>query len=201
MAPLGPGQRARWGLGPSLLPFALLVWTGCAASLGPTVGRTLSSDGATSAGGRLSERMYVWGDDGLVLGLDEEVLSRTDRGSCCDQWRVQAMGGFANLPLAYESRIGFEGGGLIGVGRIPVGDTPRYSFAPYLGGIAALPIRISRTKMPWNADDLVSDDWAIVPDITIAHFVPTEPEVDHSIRNEVSLGLALRVHLYSGALP
>ena len=169
---------------------------GCTAGIGATGARTWGDPHAASLGGKLGQRAYPWGDNAAVVGLEEQIMTRTESTACCEQWRVSALGGYAKLPMPYESRVGYEFVGMVGAARIPiaVGHSPALTF----GTEAALPIRLSPSAMPWEADRLLGRSLEFVPDVTLSGLAPTERA---TVRFDLAVGLSLRLHLYSGALP
>ncbi len=182
-----------------LRPWAIasaFTLAGCTAALGATGSQTLGSAGVSSVGAKAGGRLYIWGDDGVVIGAEEEVLARTDTGGCCDQWRVRGLLGVANEPMAHESPIGWEAAVHAGLARIPVDMS--HATAAMFGLQGALPIRISPRKDAWDADDLIRTAFQIVPDLTLSELVPL---VRAGVRADVAVGLSLRMHFYSGALP
>jgi hypothetical protein len=169
---------------------------GCTAGIGATAARTWGDPHATSLGGKLGERAYFWGDSAPMIGLEEAVITRTENTACCEQWRISALGGYASLPLPYQSRFGYEFDGAVGGARIPVagGHSPALTF----GAQAALPIRLSPSAMPWGADDLLGRALQVVPDVTFSGLAPTDKA---PVRFDLAVGLSLRLQVYSGALP
>ena len=176
-----------------------LALFGCTAAIGAAGAQTIGDPGTsavTSVGGKLGERVYMWGDESIMLGAEQEVITRTPGDACCDQWRVRGLVGFANLPLPHESAVGYEIAGLAGGARIPiaVGYTP----AVDLGAQASLPIRVSGGSPPWAADSLIGTTMQFVPDVMLSELIPTERA---HVRTEATLGLSIRFHFFSGTLP
>jgi hypothetical protein len=150
----------------------------------------------TSVGPELAIRSYPLSREGPMFGLDASLLDN-EVGSF-NQWRANFVVGYSKLPARYEGPFGIEVDAVAGGGRAAVGNE-----IPYLlgfGGRLAVPIRLSARREPWDADTLLGTTFHLVPDVSVMELFPLDgPQRD--VRHEVAVGLALRVHLWTGLQP
>src|SRR5258708_29197243 len=112
---------------------------GCwSVSIGPTAGRTLWSDGNTSAGLRSGIKSPVLGSNSVAVGVEGEL--RAPRGEV-DEWRTSIVLGYSSLPRPWEGRWGFEAATLVGGGQIQLRDETPGAF--HLGVSLGLALRIT----------------------------------------------------------
>ena len=169
--------------------------------VGPDVTGTLETNGRVSVGG--TTRLGVhWTNPGppgagLILGLENEqaVLVGKHRPRPFDRHRFGLFTGFGWEPLPYRPPVGAEltlGGGW---GRFPTRRETRpagYGAARFL-----LPIRLTRRRQPWDAEEMIGAAPVIAPWVGSTFFAPT----DVSPRFTAEGGVALRLTIWTPLSP
>jgi hypothetical protein len=177
--------------------FLALSSAGCTTELGAFAARIPDGAPTTNAGLRVAGRVHPNGNRGLFVGAEESVAMQVGN-TCCDQWRLRVGAGYAALPTVSGERVGFEAGLFGGMGRIPRNDR-ELALGAVFGPVFAVPIRLTKTRPPWQADDLLGRDIQLVPEGSLSGLLVGGDPI--AVRYELAFGLALRMHVFVGALP
>jgi hypothetical protein len=175
-------------------PCVLLACSGCGVSVGPSVGRTVNSGAAWTAGPAVGYRTWPLSSRGLVVGGDAEA-----RGSD-NAWNGRLTGGlgYGVLPLPHRSAVGVEVTGQPGIAwRRIDGDT---HFAGVLDWRLGLPLRVSPWVAPWNQSNLAEPIHLIVPSIRFGHELRLGEGSDR-VQHDLSFGVSYRFHLWPAVKP
>jgi hypothetical protein len=181
-----------------VLSAALALPSGCVATSVVAQGGGGVGKGRVATFGPAVQTQLYTSSSGLVLGGEAALPVPVVKSVCCAPIRGTLMIGYARAPLPYEPRVGFEAEIKGGVGRAPyVSGALDEPWAADLGARLAVPIRVSKSKSPWNSDGYATASWEFVPEATSAFFLskgmPTTLDVEG--------GLALRLRLWTGILP
>jgi hypothetical protein len=162
---------------------------GCAVSLG-AVG-AITGRGQPEVGGKLAEQLQFANSAGLSVGAQEQ---KSDHG-----WQALATAGYSKVPTYTSPAIGWEVVGLAGGGQLHVTDQVTKSGFLF-GAQLKVPIRLTRGRELWQADDYVGTTWQLVPDAAVLGLLPLG-EANCRVEYEVVLGLSLRFYLYTVMIP
>ncbi len=178
---------------------ALPSVTACSAGLGPAMNRSIEH-GATDAGARATGIVPLRRDGGVALGAEVETAWRVDEveGYGPDHRRVAFLAGYEAVPLPHRPAVGFEALAAFGFGTHAHEETSARAWS--LGARFGLPIRVRRGRPIWNVDEKVDATGAFVPTLDGRAVFPMG-DVDHGVRFEVGVGLAYRLHIWTGLLP
>jgi hypothetical protein len=172
---------------------------GCDATLHALGAHTLNEPISTHIGPMFEGRLHLPRGYDWVAGIEAGHLIQAEPRSAVDQWRLGLVGGQNQLAHPLGSRFSAEWTAKLGLFRGSNG-----SAAPTLGGLYggfafAVPLRVSRTKEPWELDELLLTSWMLVPQIGLGARVPELRFPDTTA--EITASVALRVNLTSSVLP
>jgi hypothetical protein len=177
-----------------VLSLAALV-SACSASVGAAGSHSVHPSSVSNLGFKTRSMVNLGVFDtkaNLAVGVESQVLQRlTGSGNAWGQWRVQALLGVTHMPKRQEFLLGYEALLSGGMARYYAGASPTFGGA--LGATVGMPVRLSSPAPLWRADDLAAVGLYIVPEVGFT-------TLDFQT-HELTAGLSLRVHLWSGFMP
>lgn len=156
----------------------------------------MSDTTSTHVGGVLEGRLHLPKDYRYAVGAETAHFGQIAPKSASDQWRVGAV--FATNDLARPIGSRFSPDVSVRAGFLRGANGPVSKGGFYSGLAAALPIRVSGNKEPWELDDLVYTSVAVVPEIGANAILPNGA---NDIGVELTATLGLRVTISSTLLP
>jgi len=172
---------------------------GCDATLHALGAQNVNGPTSTHIGPMFEGRLHVPRKYYWVAGMEAGHLLQLEPRSVVDQWRLGLIGGLNELAHPVGSRFSAELTARIGLFRGSTGSTAPVAGGLYGGLAFALPFRISRTKEPWELDELLLTSCMLVPQIGFNALIP-ELRLPGTTA-EATVSLALRMNLTSSVLP
>jgi len=171
---------------------ALGALCGCSIAAGATYPYRTGQSGVYP-GVAVAARAQLPTEYAMVLGLDWATRSRWGPFDV-DQWRLAGYVGYGDIPRPTD-RWGWEIGGRLGMVREAF--SPSTNVTGFYGAALSVPIRLGRSKEPWQADSFLEPSFLLVPEIGVNHLLASD--VSHPL--ELTGTLSLRFHLWSNVLP
>jgi hypothetical protein len=187
------------GILPTVILIALpALNAGCGLSVGPMTHTPVSYRASTVLGPEVGYRAYWLRSQGLFAGGTAAYLPRQADG-CCHEVHSRLDFGYGVLPLAHESRLGFEAALSPTAGNVGVGD--RSSFAYGAGVSLSLPFRVTHTRQLWEQGTLAEPLGLVVPRIGLELLRPTKCAIDHRAVMAFETSVTFRYHEWPTSLP
>lgn len=173
-----------------------------AVSAGPVATQSVGDHSdATSVGGRVSVFAQCARDRGPALGGEMQSSFRVDEAGEVgpDHRALGLLLGYSSTPLPHRpSPWGIDAFLAAGIGTHARGaGTAR---GAYGGPRIGIPIRLTKQRMLWNAQDRVGWTHMIVPSFDWTLVYPSGGGLS-DVGSEAAVGIAYRAHIWSALVP
>lgn len=137
--------------------------------------------------------LQLFSGPAISLGLDAQLLTRTDGKDDFGQFRLRGLIGVSEQPQPSDSLLGYELFVAPSLARIYVAEHRPAELRGGIGLQGGLPLRLSPHKPSWRSDDLVGLGTYLVPWVAGAWYYENSWDL--------SAGLMFRFSLWSAVLP